>query len=83
MKKERCKYCTFFTAYYRKEASGLCKSSYGFCKTHSKFINQFKNCEHYKSNEQKEKLQEQLRLEALDQALKSINEISQILKEKQ
>ena len=82
MNSEYCKNCTFYTAYYKQWASGYGRLNNGFCAKHQKQQTQFETCECFKSNEQKEIHREKRRMLALEQALESINEIAQILKEK-
>ncbi|MCL2675267.1 MAG: hypothetical protein FWE84_01580 [Firmicutes bacterium] len=82
MRSQRCRNCEYYSAYYKQRSSGYEKLNKGFCSKHQKEETQFKTCENFTSNEHREKIKEQLRLDALDGALKSINEIAQILKEK-
>ena len=83
MKKEVCKNCTYYSAYYKQWSSHYTRLDKGFCSKHQKIIKQYEICEDFKSNELKEKMREKRRMDALEQALISINEIAQILKEKQ
>jgi len=82
MIKSICKNCTFYSAYYKQYSSGFGKIDHGYCSKQQQPISQHETCENFKSNEAKEKSREERRLVALDQALESINEIAQILKEK-
>jgi len=82
MKKNICKYCTFYTAYYEKFSSNFSRLSHGFCKKQNIPQLQFKTCDDFKSNEQKEKMREKRLFSHLEQSLISINAISHILKEK-
>jgi hypothetical protein len=82
MKTEKCKNCMHYTAYYKQWASSFGRLNNGFCSRHQKPQAQLEACEDFKSNEQKEKRRDELRLKHLEQALESINEIAQILKEK-
>lgn len=82
MKNPNCKNCTFYSAYYRQWSDGYGRLTNGYCSKHNKPQTQFETCECYKSNEQKEKMREKRMFVALEDALTSINEISQILKEK-
>ena len=83
MKVEKCKNCTYYTAYYEQFSSGFVKLGHGYCSKQKQQQKQFDTCEQFKNNEQKEKWKEKRRLAILDEALNSINEIAQILKEKQ
>ena len=83
MKTEKCKNCTYYVAYYEQFSSGYARLNHGFCQKHSRPQKQADTCETFKSSEQKEKRREERRFDYLEQALTSINEIAQILKEKQ
>ena len=82
MKSQKCKNCTYYTAYYKKWHANFGRLNNGFCTKHQKHQTQFETCENFKSSEQKEKMREERLFDSLEQSLKSINEISQILKEK-
>lgn len=77
-----CQNCTHYTAYYRKWSGGYSRLNNGFCSQNKKPQTLFETCDNFKSDEQKEKRREDMRLTALEQALTSINEIAHILKEK-
>ena len=83
MLSQKCKNCTFYSAYYKQWSSGYGKLNNGFCSKHQKFQTQFETCEHFKSNEIKEKRREERLFTSLEQALEAINDIAQILKEKE
>ena len=80
---QKCKNCTYYTAYYKQWANGYGRLSSGYCARQNSPKTQFESCEDFKSNETKEKRRDEKRLEYLEQALKSIVEIAQILKEKE
>jgi len=82
MKKQICKYCTHYSAYYKQWADGYGRLNNGFCAKHQKPQTQFETCEDYISREQKEKSMQERLLISLEQALTVINEIAEILKEK-
>ena len=82
MNSQKCRDCTFYTAHYKKLAHGFVKQNNGFCRNHQKHQTQYKTCENFKSNEEKEKRREERLFKYLEQSLQSINEIAQILKEK-
>jgi len=83
MKAEKCKNCTFYSAYYLRWSSHYGRLNNGFCSKQQKPQTQFETCEDFKNNEAKEKSREERRFIALEQALASINEIAQILKKKE
>ena len=83
MKVEKCKNCTYYTAYYEQFSSGFARLGHGYCSKQKQQQKQFDSCEQFKSNEQMKKWKEKRRLAILDEALNSIIEIAQILKEKE
>ena len=83
MKKHLCQNCVYYTAYYRQSSNSYSKLNDGYCSRHEKPKTRFEVCGEFKSNERKEKKREQWRLDNLDRALISINEIALILKEKE
>lgn len=83
MKKEICKNCTYYAAYYKQWSEGYSKLNNDFCSKFQKPQSQFEYCTDFKSNEEKEEMRAERRLKSLDQALTSIIEIAQILKEKE
>jgi len=80
LKTQKCKNCAFY--YYKQWSSFYSRLNHGFCIKHKKPQTQSETCEDYKSNEQKEKTREEKLFSSLEYALKSINEIAQILKER-
>ena len=80
---QKCRNCTFYTAYYKQWASGYGRLNEGFCRKHQKPQTQFETCGDFMSNEKKEEMREKRRLKDLDRAIESINEIAHILKEKE
>ena len=82
MKKQICKNCTFYSAYYKKWSDCYGRLNNGYCSKHKKPQIQFENCGEYKSSEQKEKMRLERLYVSLERALISIDEITQILKEK-
>jgi len=82
MKVEKCKNCTFYSAYYQQWSDHYGRLNHGFCSKHQKSQTQFEFCQNFISNEQKEKRREERLLFSLEQASKSINEIAVILNEK-
>ena len=80
---QKCRNCTYYSAYYKQWCSGYGRLNTGYCSKHEKQQTQFETCEDFKSNVQKEKSREKRRMDALEQALESINEIVQILREKE
>jgi len=83
MLSQKCKNCTFYTAYYKQWASGYGKLNHGFCSKRQQPQTQFETCEDFKSNDIKEKRREERLFLSLEQALESINDIALILKEKE
>jgi len=83
MKKEICKYCTHYTAYYKIHCTSYQRLTNGFCSKHQKPQIQSETCQNYKNNEQKQKRKEEQLLYTLEQALNWIIQIAQMLKEKQ
>lgn len=83
MKNQICKNCTYYSAYYKQWSNGYGRLSNGFCSRNNKPQTQFEACEGYKSNEQKEEMRQIRMIKSLEQALTSINDIVQILKEKE
>jgi len=82
MEKQLCINCTFYSAYYKKWSACFGELNHGFCAKHQKPQKQYETCQEYKSNDQKEKTRHQRLLLSLEQSLTSINEIAQILKQK-
>lgn len=83
MNSQKCKDCAYYTAYYKKLSSSFEKTNVGVCSKHKKIKTYLENCGEFKNNERREKENEKRLFVFLEQALKSINDISQILKEKQ
>lgn len=83
MKKQICKNCTFYTAFYKQWAGSYGRLNNGYCAKHDKPQIQFETCNIFQNNEQKERRREKVRLEYLEHALKAIIEIAQILQEKE
>ena len=81
MLSQKCKNCTFYTAYYKQWAAGYGKLNHGYCSKHEKPQTQFETCGSFLSNAKKERRKEERRLVCLEQALRAIIEIAQILKE--
>ena len=82
MRVQKCKNCTYYSAYYKKWSSHFGRLNNGFCSKHQKPQKHLNSCEDFRSNEQKEKMREERLFEKLEQSLTSIYEINQILKEK-
>jgi len=82
MKKQICKKCTYYTAYYRRLSDCYIRLGNGYCTKHKKPQTQYETCEDYKNNEFKEQSREERLFVSLEQSLTSINEIAMILKEK-
>ncbi|MCL2556417.1 MAG: hypothetical protein FWE03_05330 [Firmicutes bacterium] len=83
MKTQKCKNCTYYTAYYKQWAACYSRLNNGFCTKHNKHQTQVKTCEDFKSNERKKRVREKILFEALAQSINSINDIAQILKERE
>ena len=83
MRSQICKNCAFYTAYYKQWAASYGRLNNGFCARCQKPRTQFETCEDFKDNEIKEERREKRMYDSLEQALKSINEIALILKEKE
>jgi len=83
MKSKVCINCTFYTAYYKRWSTHYGQLNHGFCSKHHKPQTQYKICEDYKSNEQKEKTREERLFAFLEQTLNSIIEIAQVLKDRE
>ena len=82
MKSQKCKNCSYYTAYYRKWSSSFEKLTHGACSKHKSPKTQSEVCDDFKSSEQKERKREERLFISLEQSLESINQIAQILKEK-
>jgi len=82
MKSQKCKYCTYYSAYYKRWDGQFERLANGFCVKHQKQQIQIETCDGFKSNEEKEKRREERLFVSLEQSLSSISEITQILKEK-
>ena len=55
MKSQKCRDCTYYIDYYKQWISSFVRLANGYCSKHKKPQTQFKNCEEFKNNEQKEK----------------------------
>jgi len=82
MKSQKCKYCAYYTAYYKKHIIGFERTNVGHCLKFRKLQTQLETCENFKCGEKKEQRQQERIFVSLEQALKSVNDIGQILKEK-
>jgi len=80
MKKNKCKNCTHYSAYYKLLAVSFTKLNHGFCAKHKRPQAQKEICDDFNCNQQKEQLRERILFDALENALKSIDHITQILK---
>jgi len=83
MRAQQCKNCIHYTAYHKKLPASYCRLTNGFCSKHDKQQSQSETFESFVSNEQKEKRDEFILFHSLECALKSIDQIAQILKEKE
>ena len=83
MKKEICKNCTHYAAYYQQRSDSYSRLNHGFCSKHERGQGQYGVCEVFKSNELKENRRQKRMLDSLESALTSINEIAQIIREKE
>jgi hypothetical protein len=82
MKIQKCDDCVYYSAYYKQWYNSYEKLNHGFCSKIEKPKLHYDSCELFNSNEQIEQSREERRLLALEQALKSINDIANILKDK-
>ena len=82
MKSKFCRFCAFYIPYYHKLNSSYARQNHGFCCKHKNSQTPYEHCEDFKSNEEKEKRREEKLLADLESSLTSINEISQILRER-
>ena len=80
MKVEKCKNCTYYTAYYMRWSNHFGRVSRGYCSKKQQVQKQLDTCGDYKSNEQKEERKDNMMLEHLERALISIDHISQIMR---
>jgi hypothetical protein len=79
-----CKNCQYYVAYYKQQSSNFVKLNHGHCTTHKKPKGQHGAvCEAFTGKKRIEAVRERLRFKELDRALKSINEIAQILRERE
>lgn len=78
MRKGKCKNCAYYFAYYRQWSYAYTKFSNGYCSKHKIPQPEIKSCNEFESNARKEENRAKTRLEALDAAITSINEIAQI-----
>jgi len=81
MKLQKCINCAYYTAYYKIQNHGFERSNACACSKHKKVQTQFETCEFFKDNAKKEKTRKDKLFISLEYALKSINEITQILSE--
>ena len=82
MKVEKCKNCSYYTAYYTQCSSFYSRTSKGFCRKNNQQQKELDTCENFKDNGKITAMREERLFEALEWSLKSINDIAQILKEK-
>lgn len=82
MKKEICKNCTFYCAYYVQFSSNYTRRNQGYCKNKNCPIKERETCENFKSNERLEKMRSKRLLTNLERASVAIDEMAQIIKEK-
>ena len=82
MKLQYCKNCFYYSAHYKKLSAGFARLNNGFCAKYQKPQTQYETCEDFKNNEEREKRREERLFVSLEQSLESINQISQILREK-
>lgn len=82
MNKDICQNCTYYTAYYKKLSSLYSKLNHGYCRKQCKPQIYNNMCEEYHSNDQKERSREATMFRDLERAVRSINEITLIMKEK-
>lgn len=83
MKKQTCISCTFYNAYYMQFGGSFKKTYNGYCSRSNKIRTKSDSCTDHINNCIREERTEKLRLKNLDKALKSINDIADILKEKE
>ncbi|MCL2255313.1 MAG: hypothetical protein FWC11_00455 [Firmicutes bacterium] len=81
MKKEICKKCEYYSAYYQKHIYSFERLKYGVCSFHKKPIKEFDECENFKCHEKREKRKDSFLLIQLEHCLFDIHNISQILTE--
>ncbi|MCL2255295.1 MAG: hypothetical protein FWC11_00360 [Firmicutes bacterium] len=81
MKKEICKKCEHYSAYYKKHICSFSPLRHGTCSLHKKSIEEFETCKNFKCNKSKEKRKGEFLLTRLENCLLDIHLISQILKE--
>jgi len=83
MKVEKCRNCIYYTAYYMRWSSCYDKLNNGSCSKFKQPQKEFDTCYCFKSNDVREKSREKQLFASLELALKSINDIALILKEKE
>lgn len=83
MKKQICRNCLHFSVYYKRWGDRFSRLPTGFCCKHDKQQAHLEACENYLENKSKEEQSDLLLFQSLKQALKSVNQIAQILKENQ
>jgi len=83
MRIQNCKNCTYYSSYYKQWSDCYSRLNHGFCSKHEKPKIQNETCGNFKSGEQKEKRREERLFSSLERSLESINQIAQILKEKE
>ena len=83
MRKQTCKYCRFYCAYYRKLSASFCSTLKGHCSKQNRLMKDNETCGNFVLNELKEKRNSMLLIYSLENTIASINQIAQILKEKE
>lgn len=83
MKSKICKNCAYYSAYYQKWSDSFGKLNKGSCSKRNISQTQFETCENFRDNEQLEKMRYKRTMQSLERALSSINDIAQILKERE
>lgn len=81
MKKQICKNCAYYSAYYKKWSASFGELDHGHCDKLKNDTTRYDTCADFKSNERKELLRKERLLTALETTLSSVTEMAQILKE--
>jgi len=82
MKVEKCKNCSYYAVYYKRCTSHYSKLSHGYCRKKQAPQKQSDTCGDFRDSQDLDKQREERLLKNLEWSLKSINDMSQILKEK-
>ena len=78
---KECRNCGSYNAYYTKGYWRFEKEKHGFCRRHEKTVESNESCEHWRSDALCRKLRKGVCLKALNNLIKDMSQIAQILQE--